>query len=111
MDSSTGMPVARTLSVVNHTPPLEMPIVLLTLVKLGIIEHKTLVKSRRYVFVINLVVCSFITPDAVTTIFMIIPLQILLEASIWISSHWERQKKREEAALMTSEQSHQAVSD
>jgi sec-independent protein translocase protein TatC len=88
----------------------EMPVVLLTLVKLGIIEHRTLIKSRKYVFVINLVLCAFITPDPVTTIFMVIPMTILLEASILISAYWERQKKSEEAALMASEETHK-VSD
>ena len=89
----------------------EMPVVILTLVKLGIIEHSFLVKSRRYVFVINLVVCAFITPDPLTTVFMIIPMQILLEACSWISRDWERQKKRALEALMASEPGHGSATD
>ena len=89
----------------------EMPVVVLTLVKLGIIQHSFLVKSRRYVFVINLVVCAFITPDPVTTIFMIIPMQILLESCIWISAYWERQKKSCQEALMASEPGHGSTTD
>ncbi|HZO85968.1 MAG TPA: twin-arginine translocase subunit TatC [Verrucomicrobiae bacterium] len=88
----------------------EMPVVILTLVKLGVIEHRTLVRSRKYVFVINLVLCAFITPDPVTTIFMVIPMTLLLEGSILISAYWERQKKAEEAALLASEEG-QKVSD
>ena len=89
----------------------EMPVVILTLVKLGVIEHSFLVKSRRYVFVINLVVCAFITPDPITTVFMIIPMQILLEACIWISRYWERQKKSYQEALMASEPGHGSTTD
>lgn len=89
----------------------EMPVVVLTLVKLGVIEHAFLVKSRRYVFVINLVVCAFITPDPLTTIFMIIPMQILLEICIVISRYWEKQKRMQEVALMASEPGHHGGAD
>ena len=86
----------------------EMPVIILTLVKLEIIQHSTLIKSRRYFFVINLVVCAFITPDFVSTFFMILPLSVLFEICILISSHWERQKKRAEAALLTTQEGHKA---
>jgi sec-independent protein translocase protein TatC len=58
----------------------ELPVVLLTLVRMGVISHETLVKSRVYLFIGNMVVCAFITPDAVSTIFMVIPVQALLES-------------------------------
>jgi sec-independent protein translocase protein TatC len=80
----------------------ELPVLILTLVKIGVLEHRTLVKSRKYIFVINLVVCSFITPDPVTTIFMVVPMTVLLEICILISAYWERQKKTAEAALLAS---------
>src|SRR5687768_9924471 len=80
----------------------EMPVLILTLVKIGVLEHTTLVKSRKYIFVINLVACAFITPDPVTTIFMVIPMTVLLEGCILISKYWERQKKMAEAALLSS---------
>jgi sec-independent protein translocase protein TatC len=86
----------------------ELPVLILTLVKLEIIEHRTLIKSRKYFFVINLVVCCFITPDFISTFFMILPLTVLFEICILISAHWERQKKRAEAALLTSHEGHQA---
>jgi sec-independent protein translocase protein TatC len=89
----------------------EAPVIILTLVKLGLVSHSTLVKSRRYVFVINLVVCAFITPDPITTFFMVIPMQVLMEVCIWISAYWERQKKAEEAALLASEQGNHSLSD
>ncbi|HEY3165810.1 MAG TPA: twin-arginine translocase subunit TatC [Candidatus Binatia bacterium] len=88
----------------------ELPVIVLTLVKLEILQHSTLVKSRRYFFVINLVVCSFITPDFVSTFFMILPMTVLFEICILISTHWQRQKKRAEAALMATQEPHK-VSD
>ena len=46
------------------------------------IPQRKLNKSRRYVMVINLVVSSFITPDFVSTFFMIVPLQVLFEICV-----------------------------
>ena len=88
----------------------EMPVIVLTLVKLEILSHSTLIKSRRYFIVINLVVCSFITPDFVSTFFMIVPMQVLFEVCILISAYWQRQKRRAEAALMATQEPHK-VSD
>jgi sec-independent protein translocase protein TatC len=83
----------------------ELPIVVLALVKVGILPHAWLVKGRRYFLVANLVVCSFITPDFVSTIFLVLPVQVLLEICIWISWYWERKKKRalEQTALPVQE--------
>jgi sec-independent protein translocase protein TatC len=79
----------------------EVPVLLLTLVKMGIIPHEWMRKGRTYFFVGNLIVSAFITPDAFSTIFMVIPVQLLLEICIQISAHWERQKRKEEAKLRT----------
>lgn len=75
----------------------EVPVIILSLVKMGIVPHSTLVKGRVYFFVGNMVLCAFITPDAFSTIFMVIPVQILMEICIQISAHWERQKRIAEA--------------
>jgi sec-independent protein translocase protein TatC len=80
----------------------ELPVVLLTLVRMGVISHETLVKSRAYLFIANLVICAFITPDAVSTIFMVLPVQALIEVCIMISRHWERQKRIAEAAALAA---------
>jgi|SRR5688572_1237495 len=83
----------------------EIPVILLTLVRIGIISHEALVKGRMYFLIGNLVLCAFITPDAVTTVFMVLPVQLLFEACVLISKHWERQKKIAEAtAAATSNQ-------
>ena len=70
----------------------ELPVVLLTLVRMGVISHQTLVKSRAYLLIGNLVVCAFITPDALSTIFMVLPVQALIEICIMISRYWEDRK-------------------
>jgi len=80
----------------------ELPVVLLTLVRIGVLPHEWLVKGRKYFFVINLVVCSFITPDFISTFFMVIPVQVLMEVCIWISAYWERQKKAAELSMAAS---------
>jgi Sec-independent protein secretion pathway component TatC len=44
--------------------------------------HKKLESWRSYIFVGNLVIAAFITPNALTTIFLVLPIQLLLELSI-----------------------------
>jgi sec-independent protein translocase protein TatC len=78
----------------------ELPVVLLTLVRIGIISHETLVKSRAYLFIGNMVVCAFITPDVASTFIMVIPVQVLIEICILISRYWEKQKRIAEAAAL-----------
>jgi sec-independent protein translocase protein TatC len=80
----------------------ELPVVLLTLVRMGVISHETLVKSRVYLLIGNMVVCAFITPDALSTVFMVIPVQALLEICIMISRYWEKQRRIAEAAAITA---------
>ena len=80
----------------------ELPVVLLTLVRMGVISHETLVKSRVYLLIGNMVICAFITPDALSTIFMVIPVQALLEICIMISRYWERQRRIAEAAELSA---------
>lgn len=81
----------------------EMPVVILTLVKIGILNYRILSKGRKYMIVINLVLGGILTtPEVITQLLMFLPLQTLYEISIWIAWYWERQdKKREEAAAQT----------
>jgi len=71
----------------------EIPVILLTLVKIGIVPHEWMEKGRMYFFIANMVICAFITPDAVSTIFMVIPVQVLLEICIQISKRWNAKRK------------------
>src|ERR1051325_2599005 len=73
----------------------EMPVVILTLVKIGVLNYHILAKGRRYMNVINLVLGGILTtPEVITQLIMFLPLQILYEISIWIAWYWERQEKK-----------------
>jgi sec-independent protein translocase protein TatC len=78
----------------------EMPVVLLTLVKIGVLNYRMLAGFRRYMIVVNLVLGAVLTtPEIITQIIMFIPLQLLYEVSIWIAWYWERKdRKAREAA-------------
>ena len=68
----------------------QLPVVLLTLVKIGLLDYQKLSKFRTYWVVINLVICAFATPsgDPVTMLTMAIPLHILYEISVFIAWLW-----------------------
>lgn len=75
----------------------ELPIVVLTLVKVGILDHLAMSKFRPYFVVVNLIISAFIMPpDGLTMFLMAIPVQILFEVSIVIARMWSR--KAEAAA-------------
>jgi sec-independent protein translocase protein TatC len=76
----------------------EMPVVLLTLVKLGILSYSILKAARRYVIVIAFVLGAILTtPEVITQVLMAIPLLFLYEVSVWVAWYWERQDKKREA--------------
>ena len=73
----------------------EMPVVILTLVKIGILNYRILAAGRKYMIVINLVLGGLLTtPEVITQVIMFLPLQILYEISVWIAWYWERNEKR-----------------
>ncbi len=73
----------------------ELPVVVLTLVKIGILNYAILSKARRYVIVINFVLGAMLTtPEVLTQVCMAIPLQLLYEISVWIAWYWERKEKK-----------------
>lgn len=76
----------------------QMPVVLLTLVKIGVLSYASLSKMRRYMIVVNLVLGALLTtPEVVTQVLMAVPLQLLYEVTVWIAWYWERRdRKREE---------------
>jgi sec-independent protein translocase protein TatC len=78
----------------------EMPVLILTLVKLGILSYRTLAAARRYVIVICFVAGALLTtPEVITQVLLAIPLLGLYEISVWIAWYWEwRDRKRAEAA-------------
>jgi sec-independent protein translocase protein TatC len=78
----------------------QMPVVLLTLVRIGVLSYSSLSKMRKYMIVINLILGALLTtPEVITQVLMAIPLQLLYEISVWIAWYWERRdRKRAEKA-------------
>jgi len=73
----------------------QMPVIILTLVKLGVLNYRILSRGRRYMIVINLVLGAVLTtPEVITQVLMAIPLQLLYEATVWIAWYWERREKK-----------------
>lgn len=79
----------------------QLPVVLLTMVKVGFLNYAKLVKFRPYWLIINLAVCAVLTPtgDPVTMILMAVPLQCLYELSVFISRFWEKREKESETSM------------
>jgi Tat protein translocase TatC len=71
----------------------QLPLVLLSLVKLGILDAERLSKMRMYWVVAGLTIAGFITPDGnpLTMILMFVPLHLLYELSLFIAKWWERE--------------------
>jgi sec-independent protein translocase protein TatC len=68
----------------------ELPVVLLTLVKIGVLNYQRLRSMWRYMIVIVLVLGGFLTtPEVVTQVMMAGPLYLLYEVSVWIAWYWE----------------------
>jgi sec-independent protein translocase protein TatC len=76
----------------------ELPVVLLTLVKLGVLSYKTLRGMWRYMIVINLVLGAVLTtPEVLTQILMAVPLYMLYEITVWVAWYWDRREKKRAA--------------
>lgn len=76
----------------------ELPVVVLTLVKIGILNYATLRGMWRYMIVIVLVLGAVLTtPEVFTQILMAVPLYMLYEITVWVAWYWERQEKKRAA--------------
>lgn len=79
----------------------ELPIVILSLVRLGILSTRQLRSNRRMgYFVILCVGVALPGVDPVTTIIETIPLWVLYEGSIWLSVLFERREPARQEALL-----------
>ena len=77
----------------------QFPLVVLTLVKVGILNYKLLSRFRRHVIVLSLILGAILTtPEWITQVAMAVPLYLLYEVCIWLAWYWERKKRRAEAA-------------
>lgn len=83
----------------------ELPVVLLTLVKVGILNYERLANIRSYMIVILLVISGFITPsgDPFSMVLMALPLYVLYEISILVAYIWHKRELREQAAAEKAE--------
>ena len=72
----------------------ELPAVIVTLVRLGIVSSRTLRKQRRIGYVVVAAIAVALPGvDPVTTVFEMVPLMVLFEASIWLSVLVERRAR------------------
>lgn len=74
----------------------ELPVVVLLLVKLGIVDHKMLAKTRAIAFTLILVFSAVLTPttDPFTFCAMGFPMYLLYELCIWIAKWMERKEAK-----------------
>lgn len=77
----------------------ELPLVLLTLVKVGLLDVAGLAKYRAYFYVAILIISGFVTPDGnpVTMLLMAAPLMALYELSMVIAWFWARGDRKKDA--------------
>ena len=69
----------------------ELPVVILTLVKIGVLNYRILRSMWRYMIVINLVLGAVLTtPEVVTQVLMAVPLYLLYETTVWIAWYWHQ---------------------
>ena len=72
----------------------ELPVVVLTLVKIGILNYARLKSMRRYMIVVNLFLGRILTtPEVITQVLMFVPLQGLYELSVWMAGYWEKDER------------------
>ena len=83
----------------------QLPVVLLTMVKIGFLDYSKLVRFRPYWIVINLAICAVITPtgDPFTMVLMALPLQFLYELSAFISRFWEKRAEAQSREIEPTE--------
>lgn len=80
----------------------QLPLVLLTLVKVGLLDVASLSKYRAYFYVGILIVAGFVTPDGnpLTMLLMAAPLMVLYEMTVVIAWFWARQDRKNAPATL-----------
>lgn len=83
----------------------QLPVVAFVLSKIGFLNPRFMREYRRHAFVVILILAAIITPspDVLSQVLVALPLTLLYEISIMVSSFVERTKK-EEAALEAKEE-------
>ena len=76
----------------------ELPVIILSLVKLGLLDYHTMKGFRPYWVVINLIVSALIMPpDGITMFMMAIPMHLLFEISLLVARIWYKRDQAAEA--------------
>ncbi|HLS59680.1 MAG TPA: twin-arginine translocase subunit TatC [Virgibacillus sp.] len=84
----------------------EIPIIAMFLTSLGILTPTFMRKTRKYAYFILLIVGAFVTPpDIVLQLVVAIPLFILYEISIYLSTIVYRKKEKKRKAYLNEDQS------
>lgn len=78
----------------------ELPVIIYFLAKMGLVTSEFLKKSRKYAFVLVLILAAIITPpDVLSQIIVTIPMMLLYEVGIVISKIIEKNRLKEEKGL------------
>ncbi|MEN8783781.1 MAG: twin-arginine translocase subunit TatC [Akkermansiaceae bacterium] len=74
----------------------ELPVVVMTLVKIGLLSHSMMRETRSYAILAIFVIAALITPtpDMMTLSLLAVPMVILYEICIWLSYFHEKKAKR-----------------
>ncbi|MDA7865441.1 twin-arginine translocase subunit TatC [Akkermansiaceae bacterium] len=74
----------------------ELPVVVMTLVKIGLLSHSMMRETRSYAILAIFVIAALITPtpDMMTLSLLAVPMVILYEICIWLSYFHEKKIKR-----------------
>jgi sec-independent protein translocase protein TatC len=77
----------------------ELPVVVMALVKIGILNHEMMSRTRRYSIVGVLILAAVITPtgDPITLMMLSIPMYLLYEMCIWLAWFDEKKRRQKEA--------------
>jgi sec-independent protein translocase protein TatC len=80
----------------------QMPLLLLTLVRIGVLNYEQLAGFRKYMVVLCMILGAVLTtPEVITQLMMAVPLYLLYEISVLIAWYWDRRDKKR--ALTTVE--------
>lgn len=75
----------------------EVPLVMLSLVQLGIMQAATLRRGRKVCIALAVIISAVVAPpDALSMILMSLPLIALFEATIWVAWYLDRRRKKRE---------------
>ena len=77
----------------------ELPVVVMTLVKIGLLSHSMMRETRSYAILAIFVIAALITPtpDMMTLSLLAVPMVILYEICIWLSYFHEKKVAKAEA--------------